>query len=114
MAKSAAPLVSPTNKIPSGPKVNGPADFRSGLPFLRLAVGSAPRAMAAVRNPAITVIAAMPIPRLDIAGSPSLLNPSILMDVRRFPPDPDYRRVASGINEPVWESSAAGRGNSEL
>ena len=47
MAKSAAPCVSPTKRMPSGPNVNGPADLRSGVPFLRLAApGRRPAAAA--------------------------------------------------------------------
>ena len=59
IANSAAPLVSPTNRIPSGPNASGPADFRSGVPFLRLAVGSAPRANAAVKHTPASAIATM-------------------------------------------------------
>ena len=77
MANSAAPFVSPTNRMPSGPNVNGPADLRSGFPCLRLAVGSAATAIAAVNAIPASAKTAPRIPILDIAGSPSLLNRSI-------------------------------------
>ncbi len=77
MANSAAPFVSPTNRMPSGPNVNGPADLRSGFPCLRLAVGSAATAIAAVNAIPASAMTAPRIPILDIAGSPSLLNLSI-------------------------------------
>ena len=49
------PCVSPTKRMPSGPKASGPADLIWGLPFFRLAVGSPARAAAAVMiMPAVT------------------------------------------------------------
>src|SRR5438445_6499613 len=68
MAKIAAACGSPTNRIPSGPNANGPANCRSGVPFFRLADRSA-----ACAEPASTAIARQkPQTRPDlvnIAGS---------------------------------------------
>src|SRR5580704_3771934 len=48
MAKIAAPLGSPMNRIPRGPKARGPADLRSGLPGCSPFVASALRAGAII------------------------------------------------------------------
>ena len=42
-AKIVADVLSPMNRMPSGPKANCAADFSSGVPFLRLSVNSAAR-----------------------------------------------------------------------
>src|SRR5262249_58075490 len=103
MANSGAPWVSPTKRMPSGPTVRGPADFRSGFPCLRLAVGSAPSAIAAVREIPASTIAVTRIPNLDIGGSPSLWNPSTPDETERLPPKTHYRHNPRGINEVVRE-----------
>ena len=85
IAKSAAPLVSPTNRIPSGPNANGPADFRSGVPFFRLAVGSAAAAIAALRPIPASITAAARIAILVMGDTPSLWNPSTPNVARHHP-----------------------------
>ncbi len=55
MAKTVAPAVSPTSRMPCGAKVAGPADFNSGVPFFMPAVKSA--APAAADNAAASAAA---------------------------------------------------------
>src|SRR5262245_25062604 len=102
MANSAAPCVSPTKRMPSGPKANGPADFRSGFPCLRLAVGSAPGAIAAVKHTPASAMAATRIPILGIFGSPLLLDP-------RLSPMPDVFRRIRYYHRPDWRINEAVR-----
>ena len=54
IAKSAAPAVSPTNKMPSGPKASFAADFRSGLPSFSSPLSSAPRPRCQHRHNPVT------------------------------------------------------------
>ena len=75
IANSAAPCVSPTNRMPSGPNASGPADFRSGFPCLRLAEGSAAIAMAAVNEIPASAMAATRIPILVIGWFSFVVEP---------------------------------------
>src|SRR6516165_4639663 len=99
MAKSAAPLVSPTNRMPSGPKASGPADFRSGFPCLRLAVGSAAAAIAALKPIPASAPHATRIAVLVIGGPPrcGIFEIGILLDIIRsddYPGSgPSFNRV---------------------
>src|SRR5579872_3969040 len=54
-ATTAAPMESATNKMPSGPKASGPADWRLALPALSVATGLAGwRALTPMATAAVT------------------------------------------------------------